>query len=98
MKFIHAYNNGGPVVIPLYGVKGIEEKNMGIMYDGEFHDGSVVSVERYEGRIDLTPATEKSQYDAQIYISELMKMIKRAPEWSTIACYRGDDIDLFVEE
>ena len=97
MKFLHAHKYGKPIVIPLYGIKGIVERDMGIIYDGYNHPGSQVEIERYEGSVPLTPTTEKVNYDAQLYISELMKMVKRAPEWSTICCYRGDEMDLFVE-
>jgi hypothetical protein len=99
MKFLHAFNDYNPMVIPLYKIKGIVERGYCFIEDdgGHKHPAVVITAELYDGKISITPFVQKSECDGQVYISELMKMVKRAPEWSTICCYRGDEIDLFVE-
>jgi hypothetical protein len=57
-----------------------------------------IKLETYDEEISVTPwCTADDNVDLNIYLSELMKMIKRAPEWSTICCFNDDKVDLFIE-
>lgn len=95
MKFLHCFDQFGlrrqyttPCIIPLYKIKSLRVE----------HGMGSVMLQTYDEDISVTPWIKVGDnIDLEIYLQELMKMIRRAPEWSTICCYKDNEIDLFIE-
>ena len=94
MKFLHCFDEFGyrrqyinHCIIPLYKIKSL------------YLELGCLKLKTYDEEICVTPwVRSEDGIDLDIYLSELMKMIKRAPEWSTICCYDEEGkIDLFIE-
>ena len=61
-------------------------------------DAVFVSTRDHHHGLLFTPMITKGKYNLQVFLTELMRVIRNAPDWSIIRGYEGEEWDIVVEE